>query len=58
MILSNLSSNVDVESRAVAAMGDTLGRSRRAPGLGAPARDCLSVWGVYVSLGARCCPGA
>lgn len=27
MILSNLSSNVDVESRAMTTMGDTLGRS-------------------------------
>lgn len=42
MVLSNLSSNVDVESRAMATMGDTLGRS------GA---------GVNVEVGGPACPG-
>lgn len=38
MVLSNLSSNVDVESRAMATMGDTLGRSDAGAGMevGAP----------------------
>lgn len=62
MILSNLSSSVDVESRAMATMGDTLGRSgwtrKRGLGLCAPARDWPSARGVLVSLGVWCCPGA
>ena len=49
MILSNLSNSVDVESRAMATMGDTLGRSgwtrKRGLGLGAPARDWPPVRG-------------
>lgn len=36
MVLSNLSSNVDVESRAMATMGDTLGRSGVGTEVGEP----------------------
>lgn len=36
MVLSNLSSNVDVESRAMATMGDTLGRSGLGTEVGEP----------------------
>lgn len=32
MVLSNLSNNVDVESRTMATMGDTLGGSAAGPG--------------------------
>lgn len=38
MVLSNLSNNMDVESRTMATMGDTLGGS--AAGLGAGAGSC------------------
>ena len=56
MILSNLSSSVDVESRAMATMGDTLGRSgwtrKRGLGLGAPARE------LALCPGCPCVPGS
>lgn len=53
MVLSNLNNNVDVEARAMATMGDTLGRSdadvEGGPGAAvrcSGARDRPSVWGV------------
>ena len=61
MILSNLSSNVDVESRAMATMGDTLGRSGWMPkgGWGSVLQSETGLpSGVSVSLGVRCRPGA
>lgn len=53
MVLSNLNNNVDVEARAMATMGDTLGRSdadiEGGPGAAVRCsgpRDCPSVWGL------------
>lgn len=54
MVLSNLSSNVDVESRAMATMGDTLGRSGAGVSMEVGAPACLGVWratGLFHSCG-------